>query len=150
MMHHASVAALRGTCSRLQVGAVVARDARVLVTGYNGAPAGMPHCNHDCTTPSTCQKMWKTTGAPHILDCPANDDNGCESSVHAEANAIAWAARHGVVLDGTEMFTTHGPCYRCAQLIVNAGVMRVSYLKPYRIVEGVNLLVAAGIEVSTQ
>jgi dCMP deaminase len=140
-MHHASVAALRSTCSRLQVGAVVARDARVLVTGYNGTPAGMPHCDHTCK----CDRV-----GIHYSACPASHASGCESSVHAEANAIAYAARHGVVLDGTEMFTTHGPCYRCAQLIVNAGVMRVSYLKPYRIVEGVNLLIAAGVEVSTQ
>src|SRR5213596_3751468 len=48
LMNHAWVAALRATCPRQSVGVVIARDGRVLVTGYNGAPAGMKHCEHPC------------------------------------------------------------------------------------------------------
>lgn len=126
LMHMAEVVAERGTCSRLYVGAIIARDGRSLSMGYNGAPAGLPHCNH---------RM--------------NDEDPCLWAVHAEANAIAWAARHGVTTDGTELFSTHEPCRACAQLIINAGIMRVVFSHPYRIHDGFDLLVQAGIEVET-
>jgi dCMP deaminase len=67
--------------------------------------------------------------------------------VHAEANAIAYAARYGVTLDGTEMFTTHQPCLACAQIIINAGIMRVVYMNPYRLLNGLHLLIDAGLDV---
>src|SRR5687767_3879721 len=108
LMEVAQAVAKRGTCSRKQVGVVVARDGRVLVTGYNGTPAGMAHCRHDYQT-----------GEP------------CIDSVHAEANAIAFAARHGAKLDGAEMFTTYSPCLACAKLIINAGIVRVVMCEMY-------------------
>lgn len=142
MMKHAGVAAMRSTCSRLHVGAVVARDARVLVTGYNGVPTNMPHCEHDCT----CHWAQLGNGIPnHDRSCPQNTP--CTDAVHAEANAVAYAARHGVVLDGTELFSTHMPCFGCAQLIVNAGIMRVVFAIDYRSRHGVELLTLAGVEV---
>lgn len=143
-MLHAHVAAKRSTCSRMSVGVVVVRDYRILVTGYNGAPAGMPHCNHQCL----CHRTQLSADRPnHTGICPANPDYGCQIAVHAEANAVAYAARHGVVLDGTELFSTHAPCYACAQLIVNAGIMRVSYGLPYRKDDGLQLLRSARVEV---
>lgn len=148
LMGMARLVAYRSTCSRLQVGAVVVRDGRSLVQGYNGAPAGLPHCDHTCRTPSTCAKLAATAdGHEHLFDCPANPNKACETSVHAEANAIAYAARYGVTLDGTEMFVTHMPCYQCSQLIINAGIMRLVYDRPYRIYTGVNLLELAGVTV---
>lgn len=65
--------------------------------------------------------------------------------MHAEANAIAWAARHGVALLGSDMFTTWSPCVKCSQLIINAGIQRVCYAQDYRVHEGRNLLQIAGI-----
>lgn len=148
LMHMAGLVATRSTCSRLQVGAVVSRDGRSLVQGYNGTPAGMPHCDHTCRTPSTCAKLALTDdGQEHLFDCPANPEAGCSKAVHAEANAIAYAARYGVTLDGSEMFVTNMPCLKCAELIVNAGIMRVVYEKPYRIIDGITLLMDARVAV---
>lgn len=126
LMDMAVVAAARGTCARLRVGAIIANNGRSLSMGYNGAPSGMPHCNHT------------------MDEDPAI---GCTRVVHAEANAIVWAARFGVTVDGTEMFTTHMPCLGCANLIINAGIMRVVYSIDYRDRSGHDLLVTLGIEV---
>lgn len=122
MMDIARTVARRGTCSRLQVGAVVSRDGRVLTMGYNGAPAGLEHCNH-----------------------MMNETEGCTRAVHAEANAAVWAARNGVRVEGADLYVTHMPCLACASLIVNAGIRRVFYEKPYRITLGVDLLREAGV-----
>lgn len=114
----------RSTCSRAQVGVLlVSKDRRILGSGYNGAPAGMPHCAH---------------GA---------DEAGCEVAVHAEANAIAYAARHGVRLDGAELVTTLDPCAACARLVISAGLSVVWSGAQYRAQQGVQLLNAAGIHV---
>lgn len=125
MMGIARSVSLRGTCDRLWVGAAVARDSRVISTGYNGNVAGSMHCQH------------------------ASDggDFGCETAVHAEANAIVFAARHGVSVYEAELWTTHQPCLQCAKLIVNAGIVRVYFEHSYRLREGLELLIHTGIEV---
>lgn len=125
LMEMAGVVAQRGTCSRLQVGAVISRDGRVIVTGYNGAPAGLPHCDHS-------------------YDMPLR---GCDNAEHAERNAIAFAARYGLALEGAELDCTHAPCLNCARSIINAGITRVRYLHAYRKTEGEDLLRSVGIEV---
>lgn len=125
-MDLAHIMAERATCSRLHVGAVIARDGRPLVSGYNGAPKGMPHCEH----PS-----------------PDDEGTGCKVSVHAEANAVAFAARWGIHVEGATLFTTHSPCLYCAQLLINCGLARVVYGCEYRDPAGLNLLVSAGLEV---
>ena len=104
----AFVMARRGTCSRAQVGCVVALDGRILSTGYNGTPRGMAHCEHADAEP-------------------------CATSVHAEANAVAFAARHGVGLDGSVLYTTLSPCVVCA--------------KVYRNTDGLDLLLRASVAV---
>lgn len=124
LMGMAHIASLRGTCSRGKVGVVIAKDGRVLSTGYNGAPAGMPHCTADNHPPIT---------------------STCSLSMHAEANAIAYAAREGVRVIGADLYTTFSPCVPCAMLIVNAGISRVVYLKEYRIPDGLDLLSRAGV-----
>ena len=124
MMDVAFIISGRGTCQRLQVGALISRDGRVLSMGYNGAPAGLAHCNH-------------------ALD----ETDGCPRAIHAEANAIVWAARKGIPTEGAELFVTHMPCLNCARLIINAGISRVVYHLPYRLTEGVSLLREAGVKV---
>lgn len=116
----ARIIATRGTCSRAKVGAVVAKEGRILVTGYNGAPAGMPHCIHDT-------------------------DEACTVAVHAEANAVAYAARYGMSLENSDLYTTLSPCLACAQLIINSGITRVIYSSSYRDTIGVDLLRDAGL-----
>lgn len=143
-MGHARLAALRSTCSRAQVGAVFALDGRILVTGYNGAPSGMAHCDHpcDCGYPSEGGLLFD---GEHLSNCATL--RPCTNAVHAEANAVAWAARHGVRLEGSELYTTYTPCLPCAQLLVNVGITRAYAGQPYRDPTGTKLLRSAGIEI---
>jgi dCMP deaminase len=128
----AYVMAQRGTCTRAQVGCVVAVDGRVLTTGYNGAPRGMAHCVH----PPDERSEDRSAHLP-----------ACTWSVHAEANAVAFAARHGVQLAGATVYTTLSPCVVCAQLLVNVGAERVVCASLYRDESGVKLLLEAGVTV---
>lgn len=115
--------AKQGTCSRLQVGAVIARDTRIIVTGYNGAPAGLSHCEHD------------------------GSEERCAAAVHAEMNAVGYAAREGLPTGGATLYVTHEPCEHCAPVIIAAGVVRVVYAALYRSRRGVDRLEAAGVHV---
>lgn len=130
-MQIANVMANRGTCSRAQVGAVIARQGRVLVTGYNGPPAGFPHC----TDPGGCSVMERAA------------NGGCVRAVHAEANCIAYAARHGIRVQGASLYCSHLPCRKCAELIINAGISSVYYCHGYRLRDGELLLEDAGIDI---
>lgn len=145
LMTVAAVFATRSTCSRLHVGAVFSRDGRILVTGYNGAPAGTPHCNHDCDCAAK-QEATEVSADAHLLYCASLGP--CLIAEHAERNAIAWAARHGVRLDGSELHVTHQPCLPCAMSLINAGVVAVHYREDYRLRDGVDLLRSAGVEIS--
>ena len=140
MLETAFLWARRSTCPRLHVGAVFAREGRILVQGYNGAPAGMPHCNHDCD----CDHPRKLNGA-HTESC--NSQQPCKTAVHAEQNAISYAARWGVELEGSILYCTHQPCLNCALSIINVGVQAVFFSEEYRLKEGVDLLYAAGVKV---
>lgn len=139
LLEVAHVIAKRGTCSRARVGAVIARDGRIIATGYNGAPAGMAHCNHGAAQPDT------TTDTEHG-DIPSGRV-GCTRAEHAERNAIAYAARYGLGTDGSNLYTTHAPCLDCSRSIINSGILRVYYDIPYRLIEGIELLFEAGVEV---
>lgn len=125
LLETARVMATRGTCSRARVGAVLAVDGRICSTGFNGSPHGLPHCAH-----------------------PVDEDyvETCTTAVHAEANAVAFAARHGVSIQGTTLYCTHTPCVHCAMLLVNAGTVRVVCATRYRDLTGVRVLRAAGVE----
>jgi dCMP deaminase len=127
-MDVAQLVATRGTCNRLYVGAVIARAGRVLSTGYNGPPAGLPHCSH------------------LVGECrPDGSIASCTDAVHAEANVVAFAARHGVATDGADAYVTHSPCLACAKLLINAGLSQVFYRTAFRDVSGILLLMRAGV-----
>jgi dCMP deaminase len=115
----------RSTCLRLQVGAIIVRDGRVISGGYNGAPAGFEHC-----TPDIC-----------------GPDKPCTRTIHAEANAIAFAAKHGIATDGCSMWATDSPCIDCAKLIINSGITSLVFLRPYRDDSPIFLLQAAKISI---
>lgn len=121
----AAQVARRSTCSRLQVGAVLARDGRILSTGRNGAASGEVHCDHSY-----------------------DQNRPCAQSIHAEANAIIFAARHGVCSEGATLYLTHAPCLACAGLIINGGISEVVFLRHYRSTEGIERLGDAGIPCS--
>jgi dCMP deaminase len=131
----------RSTCSRLHVGCVIARDSRILTTGYNGTPSGMPHCNHECDcNPSFIMSLAE---AHHKKHC--NSLQFCTTAVHAEANAITFAARYGLSLEGAFLYTTHMPCLNCCMLIVNSGVEAVVWETDYRDRSGLELLEAGKV-----
>jgi len=110
-MNLALQAATRSTCPRKSVGAVIVRDKTILSTGYNGSVRGAPHC-----TDAGCMM----------------ENNHCIRTVHAEANALIQAARHGVRLEGSEIYVTASPCFNCFKLIANAGIRTVYYGELYR------------------
>lgn len=119
----AQILRTQSTCKRGKVGAVLVRDRRIIATGYNGAPPGMPHCFE--------------------LGCDVDANNhigGCQRAIHAEANVIYFAARHGVCTKGATLYCTHGPCLKCAQAILAAGIICVVFQTPYRLPEGLELL----------
>ena len=109
-MDIAFTVAQRSTCDRAHVGAVLVRDRRILSTGYNGAPAGLPHCDE----------------VGHLLI-----DGHCVRTLHAEQNAIIQAALHGVGTQNAGAYVTHQPCLTCAKMLINAGVRRVVYAGNY-------------------
>ncbi len=117
-----------GTCTRLQVGAVLTMARRIISTGYNGAPSGMAHCVHE--------------------EIELANYRACEISVHAEANVIAFAARNGVKTFASVLYTTHSPCVTCARLLINAGIREVVYEQDYRDLSGLHELEKAGIKVT--
>lgn len=132
----------RSTCSRNHVGAVIAKDGRHIGSGYNGAPAGMAHCEHEVTTFS-----------PNLISGPLMEtikrmpEAGCKIAIHAEANALAYCARDGIAVQGATIYSTLSPCYACSQLIIAAGLARVVYIRPYRDPAGPDLLRTAGLTV---
>lgn len=144
----------RSTCKRGEfgaVGAVIAVDGRIVSTGYNGAPSGLPHCDHTCTCTAkgkTGRTTIRLVNAPdqHDDGCPANA--GCDITVHAEANAVAFAARYGTSTNNATLYTTVSPCLGCAKLIINAGLVRVVYHGEYRDTAGLDLLMRANVGVS--
>lgn len=176
LMEVADAVSKRGTCSRLQVGAVFSKDGRIISTGYNGAVAGMPHCVHDSfLVPSEWgyptheyllvpkwvreySRMFEGGVLPGTLleydghtvtGSPSgkSTSTGCDIAEHAERNAIAYAARFGVALDGSEVHVTHAPCLACSRTLVNAGITKVTFKTAYRLTAGVELLTAAGISI---
>ncbi len=131
-MEIASVVATRSTCLRHKVGAVIVKEKRILTTGYNGAPTGLPHC-----IDLGCRREGVESGHRHEL-CRA---------VHAEQNAIIQAALHGASTVGATLYCTHQPCVLCAKMMINAKICRVVYRHGYPDEEALRFLELAEIEV---
>jgi len=131
-MEIAEVVAKRSTCLRNQVGALFVRNKRILTTGYNGAPSGLPHCEE-----VGCAREGVASGTRHEL-CRA---------VHAEQNAIIQAALHGISIEGATLYCTHQPCILCAKMMINARIKKVVYRQSYPDETALQFLDQAGIEV---
>jgi len=114
----AKLAATRSTCLAFPVGAVIVKDRQVLATGYNGPPSGSAHC----IAQGYCY--------PGLDSCDARKDLPSRA-VHAEANAIAQAAKHGIATDGASIYVTLEPCLYCLKLIISAGIREVFYEAPF-------------------
>ncbi len=103
--------ATRSTCDRKHVGAVIVRDKVILSTGYNGSLHGAPHCD----------------------DIGHDMENGhCVRTMHAEANAVAQAAKNGVNINSSEIYVTASPCLTCFKLIANSGIHTIYFKEFYR------------------
>ena len=119
-MKVAQTFASQSHCDRLQVGAVIVRDGNIVSFGWNGTPTGFPN---------DCEQGGETS--PTV--------------VHAEANAIAKAARSTVSTKGATAYLTHSPCWRCALSMVQSGIVRVVYGQKYRDDQPLGLLEEAGV-----
>lgn len=110
-MAQSQLLALRSTCTRLEVGATIVRDKRIIAGGYNGSIAGGDHC-----IDSGCYVI----------------DNHCVRTVHAEMNALLQCAKFGVQTGGAELYVTHFPCLQCCKAIIQAGIKAVYYAADYK------------------
>lgn len=110
--------ATRSSCLRRHVGAVLVKDTRVIATGYNGAPAGVTHCE---VTGCLRQKLNVPSGERHEL---------CRG-LHAEQNAIIQAALYGVSTEGATLYCTTKPCSICTKMIINAKITKIVYEEYY-------------------
>lgn len=120
--------AKRSTCNRKQVAALIVREGRIISMGYAGAPSGLAHCLD--------------------VGCDIDENTGgCTRTVHAEASAIAYAARMGIATEGAILYCTMSPCIDCAKIIINAGIKEVHFQVQYRDVSGIQLLQKAGVGV---
>ena len=109
----------RATCERGRSGCVIAKDKQLLVTGYVGAPAGLPHCDD-------VGHQFKKT-----LHENGKETTHCVRTVHAEQNAICQAAKRGISIDGATLYCRMTPCRTCAMLIINCGIKRVVCQRRY-------------------
>ncbi len=118
-MAFAYTAAIKSSCIKRQVGAVIVNDNRIIATGYNGTPIGVANCNQ-----GGCSRC----NDPLILSGTRLDECWCN---HAEENCILQCARHGISPKGAALYTTLSPCLTCAKMIINAGIRAVIYSGDY-------------------
>jgi dCMP deaminase len=110
----AKLAATRSTCLAFPVGAVIVKNKQIVATGYNGPPSGSAHC----TAQGYCY--------PDLSSCDASKTLPSRA-VHAEANAIAQAAKHGTPTEGASIYVTLEPCLSCLKVIISAGIKEIFY-----------------------
>ena len=129
--------AKRSHCVKAQVGAVLTKDTRIVSLGYNGPPAGTHNCDLE----------WPKEG------CPRDSKGSCSLALHAEQNAILYASKNNVVMEGSTLYVTLSPCISCARVIYTMGIKKVYYLNSYadfkglKSDEGVDFLQKFGVEV---
>jgi len=121
----AKLVSTRSTCNSRPTGAVLVKDKQILATGYNGSMPGAPHCV-DQTFPDGSPYCHRR--ALEIADM--DKYNYCRAS-HAEANAIAQAAKHGIAITGASLYVTLEPCFVCVKLLATALIERVYFELPY-------------------
>src|SRR5271168_5363939 len=110
----------RSTCTRAKVGAVIVRDRSILATGYNGSPAGLPHC-----LDAGCLIYESRTPDGEI-------EQNCYRTIHAEMNAITQAAKNGAAIRDADIYVTHTPCIHCLKVLINTGIRNIFYEKEYK------------------
>jgi dCMP deaminase len=111
----------RSTCTRAKVGAVIVRDKNILASGYNGSPAGLPHC-----IDVGCLVYTSQTPSGEV-------EENCFRTIHAEINAIAQAAKNGSSISDADIYITHTPCIHCFKVLINTGIRRIFYEREYKL-----------------
>lgn len=124
--------ARRSTCDRARVGClIVSPDNRILMSGYNGSPAGMPHCGD----------------VGHLYEKTIQGHTHCIRTIHAEMNALLYCARNGISVGGATMYVSIVPCFRCTYAIVQAGIHKVVAVKLYhRMAETLECFEQSGVK----
>lgn len=136
-MELAGTLAQRSHCVKAQVGAVLTKDTRIVSLGYNGPPSGTHNCDIE----------WPEEG------CPRDSKGSCSLALHAEQNAILYAAKNNISLSGCTLYITLSPCIACARVIYTVGIKKVFYKHSYasfkaiQAEEGVDFLKRFGVEV---
>ena len=132
-MRIAQLVAERSTCLRRKVGAMAVKEKRILATGYNGAPAGLPHClDIGCLR----EQLKIPSGQRHEL---------CRG-LHAEQNVIIQAAVHGVSIAGATIYCTTQPCLICTKMLINCGITAIYFAEGYPDDLAQEMLQEAGIK----
>jgi dCMP deaminase len=114
--------AKRSHCIKRHVGAVLAKDTRIISIGYNGPPSGTHNCD----------EQWPQTG------CPKDSKGGCSLAIHAEQNAILYAVKNNMSVVGATLYVTLSPCLACARIIFSMGIAKVIYLNSYAQYKGLS------------
>ena len=122
--------AQRSSCVKAQQAALLIKDNRIISFGYNGPPAGTINCIDEGGEES----------------CGKDSNGSCFLGVHAEQNAIGYAARIGIQTEGCIIYCTQSPCISCAKLIVASGINIFFYLEDYRLRDGLDFLMAANVQ----
>jgi len=124
----------RSTCIRRSVGALLVRGKRILTTGYNGPPSGLPHCiDVGCLRDE--------------IGVPSGQRQELCRGLHAEQNALLQAAIYGISVEGATLYCTTTPCSLCAKMLINARIERIVALEEYPDEFARRLLEDAGIKV---
>lgn len=131
-MEMAEIVAKQSSAKRLQVGAIIVKEDRIISIGYNGMPAGWTN---------VCEEVIEV-----------HEDGGeitrtKDEVIHAEANAIAKLARSTEAGEGATMFLTHAPCIHCAKQVYTAGIKKVFYRNTYRDTTGLDFLGKCGVDI---
>jgi len=134
------------TAKRLQVGAIIVKDNRIISIGYNGMPSGWTNECEDEITQEVEQEILYGPGDPAWTEKQTITTHKTKPEViHAEANAIAKLAKsHESGLDA-EMYITHAPCIDCAKMIYTAGIKTVYYKNYYKSCDGIVFLAQCGV-----
>ena len=140
-MNIAKEVASLSRAKRLKVGSVLMRDDRIISIGYNGTPSGL---DNDCEI-SVCT-LGDFCNCDDLPNCANLVSKTPDSVIHAEMNAILFAAKHGIKTDGCKLFVTAAPCFSCSRAIIQAGIVEVYFSEDYH-TAGISLLESAGVNV---
>jgi dCMP deaminase len=125
----------RADCNRGKIGAVLVKNRRILTTGYNSAPKGLPHCSEvGCLV----KKEIDEKGELH---------ERCFRTVHAELNTIVQAALHGIGTEGATLYGIFKPCSICMKALINAGIKRIVVQRDYHDTLSDKFAKDAGVEI---